>query len=110
MAGNGKVGNFHLKRAYSQNIISLAPAKENRHVRYIYLVLLIILPLTYLPIAHSFRGNQNRELAQQWLEKLNDQWELQRFLQDCHEVGSQPTVVKPWDLRRSDWVKTETPG
>uniref|UniRef100_A0A4W6CZR7 Spectrin beta chain n=1 Tax=Lates calcarifer TaxID=8187 RepID=A0A4W6CZR7_LATCA len=29
----------------------------------------------------------NRELAQQWLEKLNDQWELQRFLQDCHELG-----------------------
>ncbi|KAI3354004.1 hypothetical protein L3Q82_018560, partial [Scortum barcoo] len=35
----------------------------------------------------SNRGNQNRELAQQWLEKLNDQWELQRFLQDCHELG-----------------------
>ncbi|KAM6959480.1 LOW QUALITY PROTEIN: spectrin beta chain, non-erythrocytic 4 [Aplochiton taeniatus] len=33
------------------------------------------------------RGNQNRELAQQWLEKLNDQWDLQRFLQDCHELG-----------------------
>uniref|UniRef100_A0AAQ4QBA6 Spectrin beta, non-erythrocytic 4 n=4 Tax=Gasterosteus aculeatus aculeatus TaxID=481459 RepID=A0AAQ4QBA6_GASAC len=33
------------------------------------------------------RGNQNRELAHQWLEKLNDQWELQRFLQDCHELG-----------------------
>uniref|UniRef100_A0A3Q3LRT5 Spectrin beta chain n=1 Tax=Labrus bergylta TaxID=56723 RepID=A0A3Q3LRT5_9LABR len=32
-------------------------------------------------------GNQNRELAQQWLDKLNDQWELQRFLQDCHELG-----------------------
>uniref|UniRef100_A0A3Q3BGL2 Spectrin beta chain n=1 Tax=Kryptolebias marmoratus TaxID=37003 RepID=A0A3Q3BGL2_KRYMA len=32
-------------------------------------------------------GNQNRQLAQQWLEKLNDQWELQRFLQDCHELG-----------------------
>uniref|UniRef100_A0A3Q1HMS2 Spectrin beta chain n=1 Tax=Anabas testudineus TaxID=64144 RepID=A0A3Q1HMS2_ANATE len=32
-------------------------------------------------------GNQNRELAQQWLERLNDQWELQRFLQDCHELG-----------------------
>uniref|UniRef100_A0A3B4H7P6 Spectrin beta chain n=1 Tax=Pundamilia nyererei TaxID=303518 RepID=A0A3B4H7P6_9CICH len=29
----------------------------------------------------------NRGLAQQWLEKLNDQWELQRFLQDCHELG-----------------------
>uniref|UniRef100_A0A8D3BE04 Spectrin beta chain n=1 Tax=Scophthalmus maximus TaxID=52904 RepID=A0A8D3BE04_SCOMX len=29
----------------------------------------------------------NRELAQQWLERLNDQWELQRFLQDCHELG-----------------------
>ncbi|KAF7218244.1 non-erythrocytic 4 [Nothobranchius furzeri] len=33
------------------------------------------------------RGNQNREQAQRWLEKLNDQWELQRFLQDCHELG-----------------------
>ncbi|XP_048121349.1 spectrin beta chain, non-erythrocytic 4-like isoform X3 [Alosa alosa] len=33
------------------------------------------------------RGNQNRELAQQWLSKLNDQWELQSFLQDCHELG-----------------------
>ncbi|XP_063349765.1 spectrin beta chain, non-erythrocytic 4-like isoform X2 [Pelmatolapia mariae] len=33
------------------------------------------------------RGNKNRELAQQWLEKLNNQWELQRFLQDCHELG-----------------------
>lgn len=30
-------------------------------------------------------------LAQQWLEKLNDQWELQRFLQDCHEVGCRRT-------------------
>ncbi|XP_023817835.1 spectrin beta chain, non-erythrocytic 4 isoform X2 [Oryzias latipes] len=33
------------------------------------------------------RGNQNRHLAQKWLEKLNDQWELQRLLQDCHELG-----------------------
>ncbi|KAK7881992.1 hypothetical protein WMY93_028166 [Mugilogobius chulae] len=33
------------------------------------------------------RGTQNRELAQCWLERLNDQWELQRFLQDCHELG-----------------------
>ncbi|XP_018598343.1 spectrin beta chain, non-erythrocytic 4 isoform X2 [Scleropages formosus] len=33
------------------------------------------------------RSNQNRKLAQQWLDKLNDQWELQRFLQDCHELG-----------------------
>ncbi|KAG7470716.1 hypothetical protein MATL_G00116770 [Megalops atlanticus] len=33
------------------------------------------------------RSTQNRELAQQWLNKLNDQWELQRFLQDCHELG-----------------------
>uniref|UniRef100_A0A671RXN8 Spectrin beta chain n=1 Tax=Sinocyclocheilus anshuiensis TaxID=1608454 RepID=A0A671RXN8_9TELE len=32
-------------------------------------------------------GNRNREHAQQWLHKLNDQWELQRFLQDCHEIG-----------------------
>ncbi|KAI9536860.1 hypothetical protein NQZ68_030082 [Dissostichus eleginoides] len=34
------------------------------------------------------RGNQNREQAQQWLEKMNDQWELQRFLQDCLEERS----------------------
>uniref|UniRef100_A0A673H3W4 Spectrin beta chain n=1 Tax=Sinocyclocheilus rhinocerous TaxID=307959 RepID=A0A673H3W4_9TELE len=33
------------------------------------------------------RGNQNREHAQRWLHKLNDQWEHQRFLQDCHEIG-----------------------
>ncbi|XP_031429734.1 spectrin beta chain, non-erythrocytic 4 [Clupea harengus] len=33
------------------------------------------------------RGNQNRELAQEWLSKLNGQWELQSFLQDCHELG-----------------------
>ncbi|XP_062328735.1 spectrin beta chain, non-erythrocytic 4-like isoform X2 [Osmerus eperlanus] len=33
------------------------------------------------------RGHQNREQAQQWLEKLNGQWGLQRFLQDCHELG-----------------------
>ncbi|XP_051952978.1 spectrin beta chain, non-erythrocytic 4-like isoform X2 [Xyrauchen texanus] len=33
------------------------------------------------------RGNQNRKLGQQWLQKLNDQWELQRFQQDCHEIG-----------------------
>lgn len=39
-----------------------------------------------MDVPHPFRGNQNRELAQQWLEKLNDQWELQRFLQNCHEV------------------------
>ncbi|XP_076845121.1 spectrin beta chain, non-erythrocytic 4 isoform X1 [Brachyhypopomus gauderio] len=35
----------------------------------------------------STRGNENRELAQQWLRRLNEQWELQRFLQDCHELG-----------------------
>ncbi|XP_072315924.1 spectrin beta chain, non-erythrocytic 4 isoform X2 [Eucyclogobius newberryi] len=33
------------------------------------------------------RGTQNRELAHCWLERLNGQWELQRFLQDCHELG-----------------------
>lgn len=41
----------------------------------------------------SVRGNQNRELAQLWLEKLNDQWELQRFLQDCHEVEEHITAA-----------------
>lgn len=44
-----------------------------------------------LSVPHPFRGNQNRELAQQWLGKLNDQWELQRFLQNCHEVRGQET-------------------
>lgn len=39
-----------------------------------------------MDVLHSFRGNQNREMAHQWLEKLNHQWELQRFLQNCHEV------------------------
>lgn len=34
------------------------------------------------------RGAQNRSLAQQWLDRLNEQWELQSFLQDCHEVGA----------------------
>ncbi|KAJ0063351.1 hypothetical protein NL108_000299, partial [Boleophthalmus pectinirostris] len=37
--------------------------------------------------ALAYRGTQNREMAQCWLERLNDQWELQRFLQDCHELG-----------------------
>uniref|UniRef100_A0A3B3RNV7 Spectrin beta chain n=1 Tax=Paramormyrops kingsleyae TaxID=1676925 RepID=A0A3B3RNV7_9TELE len=32
-------------------------------------------------------GAQNRNLAQQWLDRLNEQWELQSFLQDCHELG-----------------------
>uniref|UniRef100_W5NBC3 Spectrin beta chain n=1 Tax=Lepisosteus oculatus TaxID=7918 RepID=W5NBC3_LEPOC len=32
------------------------------------------------------RSTQNREQAQEWLHRLNDQWELQRFLQDCHEL------------------------
>ncbi|MBN3307478.1 SPTN4 protein, partial [Amia calva] len=32
------------------------------------------------------RSKHNRELAQEWLNKLSDQWELQRFLQDCHEL------------------------
>ncbi|CAL8374473.1 unnamed protein product [Gadus morhua 'NCC'] len=36
--------------------------------------------------ALASRGNQNRDLAQQWLEKLNVQWVLQRFHQDCHEA------------------------
>lgn len=57
------------------------------------------------PVCGSFRGNQNRELAQQWLEKLNDQWELQRFLQDCHEVGVRLCLewcgpIRYWPLSR----------
>lgn len=42
--------------------------------------------ITEMDVPHTFRGNQNRDMAQQWLEKLNHQWELQRFLQNCHEV------------------------
>uniref|UniRef100_A0A7N9ATL9 Spectrin beta chain n=1 Tax=Mastacembelus armatus TaxID=205130 RepID=A0A7N9ATL9_9TELE len=36
---------------------------------------------------YQIHKKKRKELAQQWLEKLNDQWELQRFLQDCHELG-----------------------
>uniref|UniRef100_A0A672REP2 Spectrin beta chain n=1 Tax=Sinocyclocheilus grahami TaxID=75366 RepID=A0A672REP2_SINGR len=38
---------------------------------------------------------RNREHAQQWLHKLNDQWEHQRFLQDCHEEGQRLMQEKP---------------
>ncbi|XP_064408618.1 spectrin beta chain, non-erythrocytic 4 [Latimeria chalumnae] len=32
------------------------------------------------------RNRQNRLVAQDWLQRLSDQWELQCFLQDCHEL------------------------
>ncbi|MGH0114937.1 UNVERIFIED_CONTAM: hypothetical protein FKN15_065861 [Acipenser sinensis] len=32
------------------------------------------------------RSKKNRSSAEEWLQKLLDQWELQRFLQDCHEL------------------------
>uniref|UniRef100_A0A8C2AMU1 Spectrin beta chain n=1 Tax=Cyprinus carpio TaxID=7962 RepID=A0A8C2AMU1_CYPCA len=60
------------------------------------------------------RGNQNREHAQQWLHKLNDQWELQRFLQDCHEVTIK-TMLMARDTSRDEtqklhkkWLKHQT--
>ncbi|KAJ3590639.1 hypothetical protein NHX12_008589, partial [Muraenolepis orangiensis] len=46
--------------------------------------------------ALASRGNQNRDLAQQWLEKLNVQWVLQRFHQDCHEVRNKRTRSSVW--------------
>ncbi|MGH0151911.1 UNVERIFIED_CONTAM: hypothetical protein FKN15_020718 [Acipenser sinensis] len=38
-----------------------------------------------IEIIHT-RSKKNRGLAEEWLHKLLDQWELQRFLQDCHEL------------------------
>ncbi|RXM35303.1 Spectrin beta chain, non-erythrocytic 4 [Acipenser ruthenus] len=38
-----------------------------------------------IEIIHT-RSKKNRGLAEEWLQKLLDQWELQRFLQDCHEL------------------------
>uniref|UniRef100_A0A8D2LQC9 Spectrin beta, non-erythrocytic 4 n=1 Tax=Varanus komodoensis TaxID=61221 RepID=A0A8D2LQC9_VARKO len=32
-------------------------------------------------------NQQNQQLAQAWMKRLGDHLELQRFLQDCHEVG-----------------------
>uniref|UniRef100_A0A3Q3JEN0 Spectrin beta chain n=1 Tax=Monopterus albus TaxID=43700 RepID=A0A3Q3JEN0_MONAL len=46
------------------------------------------------------------QLAQQWLEKLNDQWELQRFLQDCHELGDW-VCEKMLMARDSSWDETQ---
>ncbi|XP_067831261.1 spectrin beta chain, non-erythrocytic 1-like isoform X2 [Heptranchias perlo] len=37
--------------------------------------------------AITARSRHNYTLAHEWLERLSDQWELQRFLQDCHELG-----------------------
>uniref|UniRef100_UPI00398E47AA spectrin beta chain, non-erythrocytic 1-like n=1 Tax=Pristiophorus japonicus TaxID=55135 RepID=UPI00398E47AA len=33
------------------------------------------------------RSRRNYTLAHDWMERLSDQWELQQFLQDCHELG-----------------------
>ncbi|XP_051900167.1 spectrin beta chain, non-erythrocytic 4-like isoform X2 [Pristis pectinata] len=33
------------------------------------------------------RSQSNYKLAHEWLVQLSDQWELQRFLQSCHELG-----------------------
>ncbi|XP_061072735.1 spectrin beta chain, non-erythrocytic 4-like [Conger conger] len=60
------------------------------------------------------RSAQNRGLAQQWLDRLNDQWELQRFLQDCHELGdwvaekmlmAQDTVRDDGQKLHKKWLK-----
>uniref|UniRef100_A0A8D2LP30 Spectrin beta chain n=1 Tax=Varanus komodoensis TaxID=61221 RepID=A0A8D2LP30_VARKO len=36
---------------------------------------------------YSEQVKQNQQLAQAWMKRLGDHLELQRFLQDCHEVG-----------------------
>lgn len=46
-------------------------------------------PSPYLPI---LRSQENQLRAQQWMQKLRDQLELQHFLRDCHEVGM-PAVL-----------------
>uniref|UniRef100_A0A8C4PC14 Spectrin beta, non-erythrocytic 4 n=1 Tax=Dromaius novaehollandiae TaxID=8790 RepID=A0A8C4PC14_DRONO len=39
----------------------------------------------------ALRANHhNYQLAQEWMQRLNDHLELQQFLQDCHEVGPGP--------------------
>uniref|UniRef100_A0A8C2DSW8 Spectrin beta chain n=1 Tax=Cyprinus carpio TaxID=7962 RepID=A0A8C2DSW8_CYPCA len=56
--------------------------------------------------------NQNREHAQQWLRKLNDQWEHQRFLQDCHEVEkmlmARDTSCDEAQKLHKKWLKHQT--
>uniref|UniRef100_A0A8C4KHJ2 Spectrin beta chain n=1 Tax=Dromaius novaehollandiae TaxID=8790 RepID=A0A8C4KHJ2_DRONO len=36
------------------------------------------------------KSHHNYQLAQEWMQRLNDHLELQQFLQDCHEVGPGP--------------------
>uniref|UniRef100_A0A8C6T0R1 Spectrin beta chain n=1 Tax=Neogobius melanostomus TaxID=47308 RepID=A0A8C6T0R1_9GOBI len=56
-------------------------------------------------------GSQNRALAQCWLGRLNDQWALQKFLQDCLEV--RPSANGPGRQSRRDpklhkkWLKQQ---
>lgn len=46
-------------------------------------------PSPYLPVP---RSQENQLQAQQWMQKLRDQLELQHFLRECHEVGT-PTLL-----------------
>lgn len=41
------------------------------------------------------RSQRNYQLAQEWMQRLEDHLELQRFLQDCHEVGPGPLSPPP---------------
>uniref|UniRef100_A0A8C4PC79 Spectrin beta, non-erythrocytic 4 n=1 Tax=Dromaius novaehollandiae TaxID=8790 RepID=A0A8C4PC79_DRONO len=41
-------------------------------------------------LSASRRSHHNYQLAQEWMQRLNDHLELQQFLQDCHEVGPGP--------------------
>uniref|UniRef100_A0A8B9QIN3 Spectrin beta chain n=1 Tax=Apteryx owenii TaxID=8824 RepID=A0A8B9QIN3_APTOW len=44
----------------------------------------------------ALRANHhNYQLAQEWMQRLNDHLELQQFLQDCHEVGPGPGLPHP---------------
>uniref|UniRef100_A0A8B9VP58 Spectrin beta chain n=1 Tax=Anas zonorhyncha TaxID=75864 RepID=A0A8B9VP58_9AVES len=40
------------------------------------------------------KSHRNAELAQEWMQRLQDHLELQQFLQDCHEVGAETPPQK----------------
>lgn len=46
-------------------------------------------PSPFLPVP---RSQENQLQAQQWMQKLRDQLELQHFLRECHEVGT-PAIL-----------------
>lgn len=47
------------------------------------------------PPPHPRRSQHNHELAQEWMGRLRDHLELQRFLQECREVGPGPPPRPP---------------